>query len=102
MKIKNYTRLKPNEFRPCTIGLTPENYDKIKSSDIYFSQVVNDYLINTDIKILLKKYPKNERYSFKNTGRVVSSITLSYDLSEKIDCVNLTCLVNDLIKKILK
>lgn len=99
---KEYSRSGPNKFRPCTVNITSSNYDKLKNSGIYFSKLVNDFISENDKKTLSTNYPKTLRYSFKGVDRVVSSVSIDYNLIGKIDKINLSYLVNHLIEKYIK
>lgn len=101
-KLKPYLReyAKTKDLTSKTVNLTASNAKKIKELNIFLSKLVRDYLDSTDKKELLKSHSR-EHVRMKNEGeRVTTSVTLRSDQKSKVENVNISALVNELIENL--
>jgi ribosomal protein L31E len=101
--IDNFRRcaIKEKKRYAMTVNLRPENKVKLDGLDIFLSKLVNAFLDAHDKKTLEQNFPLSQIVSSNGKSkRVVTSISIRADNMVKIENVNVSALVNNLIESI--
>ncbi len=96
-KIRHHS---PRKTAPKSFSITPENSKKLDKLNIYISKIVRDFIDGHSREYLLENYATEKFILKNNPKRITTSVGILKEQLDKIEGINLTVLVNELIENL--